>query len=145
MNGPTKTKFLIIGAGPAGYTAAIYSARANLAPILLQGEQPGGQLSITSDVENFPGFSQTIQGPWLMTEMEAQATHAGADIRQDTILSLDLSARPFVATGVSGAVYTADAIAICTGARARWLGLESETHFRGSGVSACATCDGFFF
>jgi thioredoxin reductase (NADPH) len=138
------TKFLIIGGGPAGYTAAIYGARANLQPILLQGEQPGGQLSITSDVENFPGFSQAIQGPWLMSEMEAQASHAGADIRHDTIVSLDLSVRPFVAVG-SNDVYAADSIAICTGARARWLGLESEDYFRGSGVSACATCDGFFF
>jgi thioredoxin reductase (NADPH) len=139
------TRFLIIGAGPAGYTAAIYGARANLQPILLQGDQPGGQLSITSEVENYPGFSAAIQGPWLMTEMEGQATNAGADIRLDTILSLDVSVRPFFALGASGQVYRADAIAICTGARARWLGLPSEEYFRGFGVSACATCDGFFF
>jgi thioredoxin reductase (NADPH) len=142
---PIKTRFLIIGAGPAGYTAAIYGARANLQPLLLQGDQPGGQLSITSEVENYPGFSSAIQGPWLMTEMEGQATHAGADIRLDTILSLDVEVRPFVAEGSSGQVYHADAVAICTGARARWLGLPSEDYYRGCGVSACATCDGFFF
>lgn len=145
LKSSVRTKFLVIGGGPAGYTAAIYGARANLQPILLQGEQPGGQLSITSEVENYPGFSQVIQGPWLMSEMESQATHAGADIRADTIVSLDLSVRPFIAVGASNDVYAADAIAICTGARARWLGLESEDYFRGSGVSACATCDGFFF
>jgi thioredoxin reductase (NADPH) len=139
-----QTKFLIIGGGPAGYTAAIYGARANLQPILLQGDQPGGQLSITSDVENYPGFSTVIQGPWLMSEMESQAAHAGADIRWDIIVSLDVTARPFVAVGENN-TYAANAIAICTGARARWLGLESEAHFRGFGVSACATCDGFFF
>jgi thioredoxin reductase (NADPH) len=139
-----QTKFLIVGGGPAGYTAAIYGARANLQPVLLQGEQPGGQLSITTEIENFPGFSRPIQGPWLMSEMETQAKHAGADIRQDAIVSLDLSVRPFVAVG-SNDVYAAESIAICTGARARWLGLESESYFRGSGVSACATCDGFFF
>lgn len=144
MNPPVSTKFLIIGGGPAGYTAAIYGARANLQPILLQGDQPGGQLSIASEVENYPGFSQVIEGPWLMSEMEGQAIHAGADIRQDTIVSLDLSVRPFVAVGANE-TYAADAIAICTGARARWLGLDSEDHFRGFGVSACATCDGFFF
>lgn len=144
MSETIRTKFLIIGSGPAGYTAAIYAARANLQPILLQGAQPGGQLSITSDVENYPGFSSVIQGPWLMGEMENQAVHAGAVIHHDTIVSLDLSARPFVAVG-EDAIYIADTIAICTGARARWLGLDSETYFRGSGVSACATCDGFFF
>jgi thioredoxin reductase (NADPH) len=142
---PIKTRFLIIGAGPAGYTAAIYGARANLEPLLLQGDQPGGQLSITSEVENYPGFSSAIPGPWLMTEMEGQAFRAGADIRFDTILALDIENRPFVAHGSSGQVYHADAVAICTGARARWLGLRSEEYFRGFGVSSCATCDGFFF
>jgi thioredoxin reductase (NADPH) len=142
---PLKTRFLIIGAGPAGYTAAIYAARANLEPLLLQGDQPGGQLSSTSEVENYPGFSSAIQGPWLMTEMEGQAVRAGAAVRFDTILSLDIEKRPFIAHGSSGQVYHADAIAICTGARARWLGLPSEDYFRGFGVSACATCDGFFF
>jgi thioredoxin reductase (NADPH) len=145
LGDPISTRFLIIGAGPAGYTAAIYGARANLQPILLQGDQPGGQLSITTEVENYPGFAAAIQGPWLMTEMEAQAAHAGADIRLDTILSLDVSQRPFIAQGSSGQLYHADAVAICTGARARWLGLPSEEFFRGCGVSACATCDGFFF
>lgn len=144
MNETIRTQFLIIGGGPAGYTAAIYAARANLQPVLLRGDQPGGQLSITTDVENYPGFSSVIQGPWLMTEMEKQAEHAGAELRQDVIVALDLAARPFVAVGENG-TYAADAIAICTGARARWLGLQSEEQFRGSGVSACATCDGFFF
>jgi thioredoxin reductase (NADPH) len=139
------TKFLIIGAGPAGYTAAIYAARANLNPILIQGLQPGGQLTITTDVENYPGFADVIQGPWLMEEMAKQAEHVGTRLVSDIIVSCDLSQRPFVCTADSGDIYIADAIAICTGAQARWLGLPSEEKFRGSGVSACATCDGFFF
>ncbi len=139
------TKFLIIGAGPAGYTAAIYGARANLNPILIQGLQPGGQLMITTDVENYPGFADVIQGPWLMEEMAKQAEHVGTKLVSDIIVSCDLSQRPFVCTADSGDVYIADALAICTGAQARWLGLPSEDKYRGAGVSACATCDGFFF
>ncbi len=139
------TKFLIVGAGPAGYTAAIYAARANLSPILIQGLTPGGQLTITTDVENYPGFAEVIQGPWLMEEMQKQAEHVGTKIVSDIIVSCDLSQRPFVCTADSGDIYIADAMAICTGAQARWLGLPSEEKFRGSGVSACATCDGFFF
>ncbi len=139
------TKFLIIGAGPAGYTAAIYAARANLNPILIQGLQPGGQLTITTDVENYPGFADVIQGPWLMEEMAKQAEHVGTKLVSDIIVSCDLSQRPFVCTADSGDIYIADALAICTGAQARWLGLPSEDQYRGAGVSACATCDGFFF
>ena len=139
------TKFLIIGAGPAGYTAAIYAARANLNPILIQGLQPGGQLMITTDVENYPGFADVIQGPWLMEEMAKQAEHVGTKLVSDIIVSCDLSQRPFVCTADSGDIYIADALCICTGAQARWLNLPSEDKFRGSGVSACATCDGFFF
>ncbi|HEV8015408.1 MAG TPA: thioredoxin-disulfide reductase [Stellaceae bacterium] len=139
------TKFLIIGAGPAGYTAAIYAARANLQPILIQGLQPGGQLMITTDVENYPGFGEVIQGPWLMEEMQKQAEHVGTRVISDIIVACDLSQRPFICTGDSGDIYIADSIAICTGAQARWLGLPGEEKFRGSGVSACATCDGFFF
>jgi thioredoxin reductase (NADPH) len=139
------TKFLIIGAGPAGYTAAIYAARANMSPILVQGLQPGGQLMITTEVENYPGFAAAIQGPWLMEEMQKQAEHVGTRLISDIIVSCDLSQRPFICTGDSGDIYIADAIAICTGAQARWLGLPNEEKFRGSGVSACATCDGFFF
>ncbi len=139
------TKFLIIGAGPAGYTAAIYAARANLQPILMQGLQPGGQLTITTDVDNYPGFAEVIQGPWLMDEMQKQAEHVGTKVVSDLIVACDLSQRPFTCTADSGDIYIADAIAICTGAQARWLGLPSEEKFRGSGVSACATCDGFFF
>ncbi|HLI22952.1 MAG TPA: thioredoxin-disulfide reductase [Stellaceae bacterium] len=139
------TKFLIIGAGPAGYTAAIYAARANLNPVLIQGLTPGGQLTITTDVENYPGFAEVIQGPWLMEEMAKQAEHVGTKLVSDIIVSCDLSQRPFVCTADSGDIYVADALAICTGAQARWLGLPSEEKFRGSGVSACATCDGFFF
>jgi thioredoxin reductase (NADPH) len=140
-----KSKVLIIGSGPAGYTAAIYAARANLAPILVQGIQPGGQLTITSDVENFPGFAEAVQGPWLMEQMEAQARHVGTEIMTDHINSVDLSRRPFVAVGDSGAEYRGDVLIIATGAQARWLGLPSEQHFQGFGVSACATCDGFFY
>ena len=139
------TKVLIIGAGPAGYTAAIYAARANLSPILVQGLQPGGQLMITTDVENYPGFADVIQGPWLMEQMAKQAEHVGTKLVSDIIVSCDLSQRPFVCTGDSGDIYIADALVICTGAQARWLGLPSEDKFRGAGVSACATCDGFFF
>jgi thioredoxin reductase (NADPH) len=139
------TKFLIIGSGPAGYTAAIYAARANLSPILVQGLQPGGQLTITTDVENYPGYADVIQGPWLMEQMQQQAAHVGTRLITDLIVTLDLSVRPFTAIGDSGDVYKAEALAICTGAQARWLGLPSEDKFRGFGVSACATCDGFFF
>jgi thioredoxin reductase (NADPH) len=139
------TKFLVIGAGPAGYTAAIYAARANLAPILVQGLQAGGQLAITTDVENYPGFAEAIQGPWLMEQMLTQAEHVGTRIVADIIVSVDLAKRPFTCIGDSGDIYTADTLAICTGAQARWLGLPSEELLRGHGVSACATCDGFFF
>ena len=139
------TKLLIIGSGPAGYTAAIYAARANLQPILVQGLQPGGQLTITYDVENYPGFADVIQGPWLMEQMAKQAAHVGTRLVSDLIVSVDLSRRPFTCVGDSGDVYVADTIAICTGAQARWLGIPSEQKFRGFGVSACATCDGFFF
>jgi thioredoxin reductase (NADPH) len=139
------TRFLIIGSGPAGYTAAIYAARANLQPILVEGLQPGGQLTITTDVENYPGFGEVIQGPWLMEQMRKQAAHVGTRLASDLIIRVDLSRRPFTCTGDSGDLYVADALALCTGAQARWLGLPSETQFRGFGVSACATCDGFFF
>jgi len=138
-------KVLILGSGPAGYTAAIYAARANLHPILIQGLQVGGQLSITTDVENYPGFAEAIQGPWLMEQMEAQARHVGARIETDTIVEVDLARRPIRCVGDSGAIYTGETLVIATGAQARWLGLESEVAFRGFGVSACATCDGFFF
>ena len=139
------TKVLIIGSGPAGYTAAIYAARALLKPILVFGSEPGGQLTTTTDVENFPGFSKVIQGPWLMEEMKGQASAVGTEMIQDHINKVDLSKKPFVATSDNGQVYTADSIIISTGAQARWLNLDSETKFRGFGVSACATCDGFFF
>jgi thioredoxin reductase (NADPH) len=139
------SKVLIIGAGPAGYTAAIYAARANLQPILIQGLQPGGQMTITTDVENYPGFADIIQGPWLMEQMRLQAEHVGTRMVFDLISAIDLARRPFEATADSGDVYTADAVIIATGAQARWLGLESEARYRGFGVSACATCDGFFF
>jgi thioredoxin reductase (NADPH) len=139
------TKFLIIGSGPAGFTAAIYAARANLQPILVQGMQAGGQLTITTDVENYPGFADVIQGPWLMEQMQKQAEHVGTRVISDLIVKLDLSHRPFTAVGDSGDIYIADTLALCTGAQARWLGLPSEEAFRGYGVSACATCDGFFF
>ncbi len=139
------TKVLIIGAGPAGYTAAIYAARANLEPVLVQGMQPGGQLTITTDVENYPGFADPIQGPWLMEQMAKQAEHVGTRLMFDVIVDVDFTLRPFVAKGDSGDTYTADAVVIATGAQARWLGLPSEEAFRGYGVSACATCDGFFF
>jgi thioredoxin reductase (NADPH) len=140
-----RTRVLIIGAGPAGYTAAIYAARAALAPILVAGLQPGGQLMITTDVENFPGFAEAVQGPWLMEQMEAQARHVGTEIIYDLITSVDLTRHPFHAQGDSGDLYLADSVIIATGAQARWLGLPSEKHLQGAGVSACATCDGFFF
>ena len=140
-----RTKVLIIGSGPAGYTAAIYAARANLKPILVQGMAPGGQMTITTDVENYPGFADVIQGPWLMEQMEAQARHVGTELIFDTIVDVDLSRRPFRAVGDSGDVYLGETLIICTGAQARWLGLPSEKKFQGFGVSACATCDGFFF
>ncbi len=139
------SKILIVGSGPAGYTAAIYAARAMLSPMLVRGLQAGGQLTITTDVENYPGFADTIQGPWLMQQMEAQATHVGTQIVEDIITQADFSVRPFRCTGDSGTIYTADAVIIATGAQAKWLGLPSETKFQGFGVSACATCDGFFY
>lgn len=141
----THAKVLILGSGPAGYTAAIYAARAMLHPVLIQGIQPGGQLTITTDVENYPGFSQVIQGPWLMDEMKAQAENVGTQIILDHISKVDLKQRPFRLEGDSGDTYTCDALIICTGAQARWLGLDSEEVFKGHGVSACATCDGFFY
>jgi thioredoxin reductase (NADPH) len=136
---------LIIGSGPAGYTAAVYAARAMQQPILVEGPQPGGQLTITTDVENYPGFATTIQGPWLMEQMKAQAEHVGTEIIADWIMSVDLSARPFKAVGDSGVVYTGDTLIIATGAQAKWLGLPEEQGLCGFGVSACATCDGFFY
>ena len=139
------SKVLIVGSGPAGYTAAIYAARAMLNPTLIQGIQPGGQLSITTDVENYPGYGDVIQGPWLMEQMEAQAKNVGTKIINDIIKSVDLESKPFTAISESGKSYTADTLIISTGAQARWLGLESEKKFQGYGVSACATCDGFFF
>jgi thioredoxin reductase (NADPH) len=142
---PRHSRVLILGSGPAGYTAAIYAARAMLAPVLIQGIQPGGQLTITNDVENYPGFADVIQGPWLMEQMQLQAEHMGTVIVSDHIIRADLRSRPFRLEGDSGVTYTADALIIATGAQARWLGLDSEQHFKGYGVSACATCDGFFY
>jgi thioredoxin reductase (NADPH) len=139
------SKVLIIGAGPAGYTAAIYAARANLQPLLVTGLQPGGQMTITTEVENYPGFAEIIQGPWLMEQMQRQAEHVGTRAILDMITEIDLGRRPFVATGDSGDIYIGETVIIATGAQARWLGLPSEEIFRGFGVSACATCDGFFF
>ena len=139
------TKVLILGSGPAGYTAAIYAARAMLKPILVYGSQPGGQLSTTTEVENYPGYSKVIQGPWLMDEMKGQAEAVGTEMIQDHISKVDLSKKPFTATGDSGQIYTADSFIISTGAQARWLNLKSEQEFKGFGVSSCATCDGFFF
>ena len=139
------TRVLIIGAGPAGYTAAIYAARAGLQPLLVAGLQPGGQLMITTDVENYPGFAQAVQGPWLMEQMQAQAEHVGTTIVYDLLTEADFSAAPFRCLGDSGDAYLADSVIIATGAQARWLGLESEQRLAGFGVSACATCDGFFF
>ena len=145
MTQPRHAKVLILGSGPAGYTAAIYAARAMLKPLLIQGSQPGGQLTITTDVENYPGFADVIQGPWLMEQMQGQALHVGTDIVMDQIVKVDLKQRPFRLEGDSGDVYTCDALIICTGAQARWLGIPSEETFKGHGVSACATCDGFFY
>ncbi|WP_372340470.1 thioredoxin-disulfide reductase [Parvularcula sp. IMCC14364] len=138
-------KVLIIGSGAAGYTAAIYAARAMLEPVLIKGLQPGGQLTITTDVENYPGFADVIQGPWLMEQMEKQALHVGTEMISDIITDVDFTARPFRLTGDSGTTYTADSVVIATGAQAKWLGLPSEQKFQGFGVSACATCDGFFY
>jgi thioredoxin reductase (NADPH) len=139
------SRVIVLGSGPAGYTAAIYAARAMLQPLVIQGIQPGGQLTITTDVENYPGFAKTIQGPFLMEEMKAQAEHMGTEIVSDTITSVDLKATPVKLVGDSGTVYTCDALIIATGAQAKWLGLPSEKEFQGFGVSACATCDGFFY
>jgi thioredoxin reductase (NADPH) len=138
-------KVIIIGSGPAGYTAGIYAARAMLKPLLIEGIQPGGQMTTTTDVENYPGFVDVIQGPWLMDQMRVQAEHVGTEILRDHILEADVKRRPFTLRGDSGTVYTADTLIIATGAKARWLGLPSEERFKGYGVSACATCDGFFF
>ena len=138
-------KLIILGSGPAGYTAAIYAARAMLKPVVIQGNQPGGQMTITTDVENYPGFAEVVQGPWLMEQMRAQAEHVGTEFIMDHIVKVELRRRPFRLHGNSGDIYTCDALVIATGAQARWLGLPSEEQFKGYGVSACATCDGFFF
>jgi thioredoxin reductase (NADPH) len=145
MTNSISTRLAVLGSGPAGYTAAIYAARAGLQPILIQGITPGGQLTTTTDVENYPGFRDVIQGPWLMEEMQAQAEHVGTKVVWDHIASVDFSRRPFVLTGDSGTEYHADAVVIATGAQAKYLGLPSEEHMKGRGVSACATCDGFFY
>ena len=142
---PHHSKVIVLGSGPAGYTAAIYAARAMLAPTLIQGSQPGGQLTITTDVENYPGFAEPIQGPWLMEQMQAQAEHVGTHIVMDHINKVELRTRPIRLEGDSGDTYSCDSMIICTGAQARWLDLPSEAHFKGHGVSACATCDGFFY
>jgi thioredoxin reductase (NADPH) len=142
---PAHSKVIILGSGPAGCTAAVYAARAMLEPTLIAGIQPGGQLTITTEVENYPGFAEAIQGPWLMEQMQAQAQHLGTKFIQDTIASVDLSRRPFTLTGDSRDIYTTDTLIVATGASANWLGLPSESKFQGFGVSACATCDGFFF
>lgn len=143
--GRKHAKVIVIGSGPAGYTAAIYAARAMMQPILISGYEPGGQLMITTDVENYPGFAEAIQGPWLMEQMRLQAEHVGTEMVSDTVTKADLSRRPFTLTCDSGDVYTADTLIIATGAKAKWLGMASEEHFKGFGVSACATCDGFFY
>lgn len=145
MSTARHTRMLILGSGPAGLSAAIYGARAGLAPLVVQGIQPGGQLTITTDVENYPGFRDVIQGPWLMQEMQAQAEHVGAEMVWDQIVDVDLSRRPFRLTGDGGDLYTADTLIICTGAQAQWLGVDGEQALSGKGVSACATCDGFFY
>jgi len=145
MGETVRTKLLIIGSGPAGYTAAIYAARAMLEPVLVAGIQPGGQMTITTDVENYPGFADVIQGPWLMEQMRLQAEHVGTRMVHDHLVEADLSRRPFHLRGDSGTRYVADAVILATGAQAKWLGLPSEAQFQGYGVSACATCDGFFY
>ncbi|WP_333795553.1 FAD-dependent oxidoreductase, partial [Hyphomicrobium sp.] len=145
MSNSKHARVIVLGSGPAGYTAAIYAARAMLKPVLIQGNQPGGQLTITTDVENYPGFADVIQGPWLMEQMKAQAEHVGTEIVMDYIVKVDLGVRPFRLVGDSGDHYTCDTLIIATGAQARWLGLPSEDAFMGHGVSACATCDGFFY
>lgn len=142
---PRHAKVIIVGSGPAGYTAAIYAARAMMKPLMISGFEPGGQLMITTDVENYPGFAEAIQGPWLMEQMRAQAEHVGTEMISDHITAVDLQRRPFLLTGDNGATYTCDALIIATGAKAKWLGLPSEEAFKGFGVSACATCDGFFY
>ena len=142
---PLHAKLIILGSGPAGYTAAVYAARAMLEPVMIAGFEPGGQLMITTDVENYPGFATTIQGPWLMEQMKAQAEHVGTRMVSDHVVKVELSRRPFRLHGDSGALYTCDTLVIATGAKAKWLGLPSEEAFKGYGVSACATCDGFFF
>src|SRR5215210_2944689 len=145
MTNIISSRMLILGSGPAGLSAAIYAARAGLSPVLIQGIQPGGQLMTTTDVENYPGFREVIQGPWLMEEMQAQAEHVGTKVVWDHVSAVDLSRRPFRLTGDSGTQYFADALVIATGAQARWLNLPSEEHLKGRGASACATCDGFFY
>src|ERR1700759_4032955 len=145
MTASHSTLMLTCGSGPAGLSAAIYGARAGLSPIVVQGIQPGGQLTITTDVENYPGFREVIQGPWLMEEMQSQAEHVGAQMMWDTIVEVDLSQRPFRLVGDGGTVYYGDTLVIATGAQAKWLGIDSEQRLRNQGVSACATCDGFFF
>src|SRR3954467_3059395 len=145
MSNSISTRVAVLGSGPAGYTAAIYAARAGLGPVLIQGIVPGGQLTTTTDVENYPGFRDVIQGPWLMEEMQAQAEHVGTKVVWDHIISVDLSRRPFRLTGDGGAQYFADSLVIATGAQAKYLGLPTEEHLKGRGVSACATCDGFFY
>ncbi|VXC91862.1 thioredoxin-disulfide reductase [Sphingomonas sp. AX6] len=145
MTATHSTRMLILGSGPAGLSAAIYGARAGMAPIVVQGIQPGGQLTTTTDVENYPGFRDVIQGPWLMEEMTAQAEHVGTTMMYDTIVDVDLSQRPFKLTGDGGTIYYGDVLVIATGAQAKWLGMDSEEALKGKGVSACATCDGFFY
>ncbi|WP_157217756.1 thioredoxin-disulfide reductase [Flavisphingomonas formosensis] len=145
MTATHSTRMLILGSGPAGLSAAIYGARAGMAPIVVQGLQPGGQLTITTDVENYPGFKDVIQGPWLMEQMQAQAEHVGAQMMWDTIVDVDLTQRPFRLTGDGGTIYTGDVLVIATGAQAKWLGIPGEQELGGKGVSACATCDGFFY
>jgi thioredoxin reductase (NADPH) len=145
MTNSISTRLAVLGSGPAGYTAAIYAARAGLSPIVIQGIQPGGQMTTTTDVENYPGFRDVIQGPWLMEEMQAQAEHVGTKVVWDHVTAVDFSRRPFVLTGDGGTEYHADAVVVATGAQAKWLGLPSEEHMKGRGASACATCDGFFY